>query len=211
MKSLYTPPQPVRSLFKNYRWVTSNQKILLTIDDGPNNISTEAIMRKLESHHVTAIFFCIGNKVLENKSLIESLIQNRHVIGNHSFDHNNILIHSAGKLYANLEKLNAVLYNEFGYDTTYFRPPYGRLPVFGKSILNKLQMTGVMWSLFTYDYKNNYKIVKFAAKKLLEQNSIIVLHDKKESIQNTCDAIDLIVETALERNYEIGEPVECLK
>ena len=54
-----------------------------------------------------------------------------------------------------------------------------------------------MWSLLTYDYKNDINIVKFAINNYLNSNSIIVLHDSNKSKNIIADSIKYIVEAAL--------------
>ena len=67
-----------------------------------------------------------------------------------------------------------------------------------------------MWSLLTYDYKNDLSIVKFAVEKYLNQNSIIVLHDNNKSKNIISDSISFIIDEARKRNYQFGETEECL-
>ena len=67
-----------------------------------------------------------------------------------------------------------------------------------------------MWSLLTYDYKNDLEVVKFGVKKYLRNNSIIVLHDNIKSKNIILDSISLIVDEARSRNYQFGEADECL-
>jgi len=72
-------------------------------------------------------------------------------------------------------------------------------------------MKNVMWSLLTYDYKNDLSIVKYSVKKYLRKNSIIVLHDSLKSKDIICDSIKFIAEEAAQKGFEFGEPEECLK
>ena len=61
-----------------------------------------------------------------------------------------------------------------------------------------------MWSLLTYDYKNDLNIVKFAVNNYLMHNSIIVLHDSNKSKSIITDSIKYIVEATLKFEYQIG-------
>jgi hypothetical protein len=78
-------------------------------------------------------------------------------------------------------------------------------------IVTGLNQSVVMWSLLTYDYKNDFNLVKFITTKFLKNNSIIVLHDSMKSKGIILDSINTIVEQAAENGFEIGEPAECLK
>jgi hypothetical protein len=68
-----------------------------------------------------------------------------------------------------------------------------------------------MWSLLTYDYKNDLNIVKFAISKNLFSNSIIVLHDSNKSKDIISESIKVITEEVEKKKYQIGKPSECLK
>ena len=67
-----------------------------------------------------------------------------------------------------------------------------------------------MWSLLTYDYKNNLSIVKFAVEKYLKHKSIIVLHDSNKSKNIITDSISIIADEVNRKNYQFGEAGECL-
>ncbi len=68
-----------------------------------------------------------------------------------------------------------------------------------------------MWSLLTYDYKNDLNLIKLAVNKYLKTNSIIVLHDSLKSKNVVLEGIEIIFEEARKRGFEIGEPAGCLK
>ena len=76
--------------------------------------------------------------------------------------------------------------------------------------MKKHNLKNIMWSLLAYDYKNDLSIVKFAAKKYIKLNSIIVLHDSNKSKNIISDSISLIADEVRKRNYQFGEAEECL-
>ncbi|MBZ0200165.1 MAG: hypothetical protein K8H86_09880, partial [Ignavibacteriaceae bacterium] len=75
----------------------------------------------------------------------------------------------------------------------------------------RLGLKNIMWSLLTYDYKNDINVVKFAVQKFLKDNSIIVLHDSLKSKEIIADSIELIINEAEKKGFTFGEPDECLK
>ncbi len=68
-----------------------------------------------------------------------------------------------------------------------------------------------MWSLLTYDYKNDLNLVKFAVKNYLRKDSIIVLHDSLKSKDIILDSIKFIAEEVNNKNYEFGKPVRMFE
>ena len=67
-----------------------------------------------------------------------------------------------------------------------------------------------MWSLLTFDYKNDLNIVKFALDHYLTENSIIVLHDSDKSKNVIENSIEIIAEKSAEKGFDLGAPSECL-
>jgi myo-inositol-1-phosphate synthase len=74
-----------------------------------------------------------------------------------------------------------------------------------------MDLTAVLWSLLTYDYKNDFEIVKTSVKKYLQEDSIIVLHDSIKSAGIILDSIRFAAEEADKKGYKTGNPAECLR
>lgn len=211
MKYLYDPPQIIKKLFSDFEWNTANQKILLTFDDGPNPGTTEIILEILEHSGLKAVFFCVGNNIKQYPDLVLRILKQGHTIGNHTFNHNDVIFLDRIKLKDEIIAVNDLLIQQFNYRVRYFRPPHGR---FGGGLsrqLNDIGMKNVMWSLLTFDYKNDLNIVKFTVKKYLKNNSIVVLHDSRKSKDIIRESIEFILQTANIKGYEIGVPAECLR
>ena len=106
--------------------------------------------------------------------------------------------------------LDRTVSEKFNIKLKFFRSPHGKFQLSTSSMLNKYNLKNVMWSLLTYDYKNDISIVKFAVEKYLNHNSIIVLHDSNKSKNIIADSISIIAEEVRKRNYQFGEADECL-
>jgi len=211
LKYEYSPPLIVKKLFKDFYWNTSNNKILLTFDDGPTKEATEIILSILAQFGIKAAFFCVGNNVERNSSKAKEILNEGHLIGNHTFNHKRLTKLSNEETVEEIDSFNNLLREKFNYDVKYFRPPYGRFTISTQGILKEKDMKCIMWSLLTEDYKNDFETVKFAVKNYLKKNSIIVLHDSIKSKDIIKDSINFIVDEALSKGYTFGEPAECLK
>jgi peptidoglycan/xylan/chitin deacetylase (PgdA/CDA1 family) len=210
MKFQYNPPNIVKNIFSEFIWETSNNKILLTFDDGPNPGITEAILSVLNRHNIKAIFFCVGQNVDRYYSLTKEIIHAGHTIGNHSINHNKLTKLSYSESLVELNSLNETIMEKFDYNVKYFRPPYGRINFETNKLMKSTGMKCVMWSLLTYDYKKELKKVKFSIDKYLQNNSLIVLHDNIKTKEIIIDSIEYIVKKADQNGFEFGEPEECL-
>src|SRR3979409_261619 len=78
--SIPPSPSPIR------RGPTGSRRIALTFDDGPC-ARTDEILDILASHDARATFFMIGKWVPEYEHVLRRLVDCGHEIGNHSFDH----------------------------------------------------------------------------------------------------------------------------
>ena len=211
MKIFYTPPKILQKMFPNFAWESKADKILLTFDDGPNPETTEIILEQLSKYNIKALFFCVGENIKKHPHLIKKIIAEGHIVSNHSYSHKNITFKSRAKIDEEIQLCSDATQKVIEVRPEYFRPPYGRFDLRTNSFMKKHQLTNVMWSLLTYDYKNDLNIVKFAVQNYITKNSIIILHDSKKSKNIICASIDFIVEEVDKRGFEFGETSECLK
>ena len=210
MKYLYNPPLLLKKMFGSFYWETTNNKILLTFDDGPNPGTTKIILKKLSDEKIKALFFCVGDNVNKYPDLVRDILSEGHLVGNHTFNHKILNRISDQEKDYQIGSVNKIFFENFGIKLKYFRPSHGRFQISTPSLMKKYDLKNVMWSLLTYDYKNDLSIVKFAVEKYLKQNSIVVLHDSNKSKNIIVDSISFIIDEARKRNYQFGETEECL-
>ena len=211
MKYKYNPPLIIKKVFSNFVWETSNNKILLTFDDGPNPGTTEIILNELNNHKIKAAFFCVGNNINKYPLLAKDILANGHFIANHTYNHKIITKLPGAFAEVEIKRFNEIVHEILGITPEYFRPPHGRFNFQTQKLMQKFNLKNVMWSLLTYDYKNDLPIVKYSVKKYLKKNSIIVLHDSNKSKDIISDSIKYITEQAALKGFAFGEPKECLK
>jgi len=211
MKFLYNPPLIIKKLFNHFYWQTTNNKILLTFDDGPNPGTTEKILNTLNKLKITSLHFCVGENLERHKNLVNKILIEGHAIGNHTYYHKTLTSLSTKESLEEIRSVNSLMRNDYSYNIKYFRPPYGRINFKTKKIVNETRMKCVMWNLITYDYKNDIKRVKFSIDNYMQNNSIIVLHDNNKSSDFIVDSIKYIADTAAAKGFEFGVPEECLK
>jgi peptidoglycan-N-acetylglucosamine deacetylase len=210
MKYLYNPPLILKKIFSDFSWNTNNGKVLLTFDDGPNPGTTEIILKKLSEEKIKALFFCVGDNVQKYPELINLIIGEGHTFGNHTFNHKKLNQISAEEKDYQISSVNKIFKDQFDIDLKYFRPSHGKFQLSTQSLMKNHLLKNIMWSLLTYDYKNDLSIVKFAVEKYLKPNSIIVLHDNNKSKNIISDSISFIADEVRKRNYQFGEAEKCL-
>ena len=87
MRYKYNPPAIIKKVFNDFIWETSNNKILLTFDDGPNPGTSEMILSELDNHKIKAAFFFVGNNIQNYPELAKEIFNNGHLVANHTVNH----------------------------------------------------------------------------------------------------------------------------
>lgn len=191
-------------------WESRCPKLLLTFDDGPNPGSTGKILETLNDAKLKAVFFCNGTTAAKHPNLVKLIHAAGHTIASHSLNHINMRELLPAQIEAEVSSASKILSEIIGQQVNYFRPPYGK---FSRSVLRaaeKNNLTMVLWSLICPDYKNDVNLVKFALR-FLRKNSIIVMHDSPASEKIVIQDVAMLIEKALELQFEFGDPLECLK
>jgi peptidoglycan/xylan/chitin deacetylase (PgdA/CDA1 family) len=210
LKSHYDPPFILKQIFPDFQWESKVGKILLTFDDGPVSGNTDHILRKLNDFKIKAVFFCVGNNILKNSSLASEILNEGHIIGNHTFNHSKLTSPGFDD-YVEIDRFSELAKDKLGYEVKYFRPPHGSFNLFTRNLLKNKKLTNVMWSLLTYDFKGDFSLVQYSVVRYLKKNSIIVLHDSLRSKDIILDSISFIADEVSGKGFRFGEPTECLK
>ena len=162
-----------------YSLKTDEKVIAISFDDGPDTVNTPQILKTLKEHGTYAAFFCIGNKIENNRDLFKQLNDEGHIIGNHSFSHSfwfDML--SSNKMTDDLQMMNTETLKVINREPKLFRPPYGVTnPNLAKAI-KAVGFTPVGWSVRTMDtvMKDENKLLKKALKNLAP-GAVYLFHD----------------------------------
>ena len=158
------------------------RQIALTFDDGPNDPHTLRLLDVLAQHGAKATFFLIGKYVRQRPEIVRSIRQSGHAIGNHTYNHPNLIFASPARVRQELEDCRKALEDAIGQHEPLFRPPFGgRLPhVF--QVCRSLGLKPVMWSVTAYDWKaeSPESIVGYVSRAVTsrqDRGEIVLLHD----------------------------------
>jgi peptidoglycan/xylan/chitin deacetylase (PgdA/CDA1 family) len=176
--------------------------IALTFDDGPEPGTTPRILDVLKEKNVKATFFVIGKKALKHPELLRRIVDEGHIIGNHTFSHSYFLgFFSKSKLTQDIEKCNEAIAGATGKSPLFFRPPFGVTNPIYATVLKELHLHSIGWSLRSLDTcaENKYQIInKIIAK--LNIRDIVLLHD---NLRVTADSIEDVIEHCLQKRIKI--------
>ena len=131
---------------------TDQKEIAISFDDGPASNYTPEILQLLKQDNVKAAFFCIGNRIAGNESIIAKIKEEGHIIGNHSYSHHFWFdLFSSKKMLDDLKKMDQEIERVIGLQPKLFRPPYGVTNPNLKKAIIKGDYTPVGWSVRSMD------------------------------------------------------------
>ncbi|MGB9663331.1 MAG: polysaccharide deacetylase family protein [Ignavibacteria bacterium] len=202
--SFVEPPYLISRVFNQLIWENTEQKICLTIDDGPFPEPTEKILKVLSQFKAKAIFFLTGKNVIENVNIVDAIISEGHFVANHSFNHSRKMMRmSRDEIRKEILETENLLGDKFKF-LKIFRPPYGRINFRMFRELKSLNYKIMMWSLLTEDFRGEFELVKRNLDKHLKDNSIIVFHNNSKSAHIIEKSLDYAFNLIYKRGYEIG-------
>ncbi len=110
-----------------YSRVETQQKVVaLTFDDGPTRTHTDEILGILREENVKATFYLMGSAIEENQGETEKIIAQGHEIGNHSYNHERMILVTPGFVKNEIETTDGLI-RKAGYQGEItFRPPFGK-------------------------------------------------------------------------------------
>lgn len=168
----------------------SENKILLTFDDGPHPILTPIILDLLKKYNAHAIFFVIGKNAEENPEIIKRIIANGHQIGIHTYSHSgNFPLLKTKDIENELKQTQKIIQKITNTTTTLFRPPFGVTNPNIARAVNNLKLQTIGWSIRSLD--TSLPIEKSYDRVItrLHKDAIILLHDNRDNTPNLTQKI----------------------
>ncbi len=180
------------------------KKIYLTFDDGPVPEVTEYILDVLSDLDIKATFFCVGDNIRKYPEVFKRIVEEKHGIGNHTFNHLNGWEVSDENYLKNIQLCEEVLCHNSGIDQIkLFRPPYGKIR---KKTLRKIknEYKIIMWDVLSYDFSPRVTADKCLEKsiKYTRNGSIIIFHDSTRAFEKNKLIISQYIRHLKSNNYE---------
>lgn len=171
------------------------EKVLyLTFDAGYENGNTEAILDALALHNAPAAFFIVGYYLEENPELVLRMIEEGHIVGNHSYNHPDMTSLSEEEFVEEIESLESLYIEVTGMELSdYYRPPQGKYSVETLKLAQSMGYKTVFWSLAYVDwYQDDQPTHEEAFKKLLTRvhpGAIVLLHSTSQTNAEILDEL----------------------
>lgn len=165
----------------------ATEKVLyLTFDCGYENGNTPAILKALKKHKVKATFFVVGHFLKENKDLVNQIVEEGHTVGNHTYNHPNIIGMSKEQFESELLQVENLFQEITGKKLAkYYRPPQGKYNVENLQMAQANGYKTFFWSLAYVDWNTDAQPTKEEAfEKLLSRihpGAIVLLHNTSKT------------------------------
>ncbi len=189
-----------------FRWFNSeylvcelpeqDKVIYLTFDDGPVPEATPEVLEILSAYGAKATFFMVGDNVRKYPDIFDRVRECGHAIGNHTFHHLNGWHTSPGAYLDDVYRCREY------FNTSLFRPPYGRFTPSQYFLLRK-DFRFILWSVLTYDFRKSItseQCLKNAVS-YTKSGSVVVFHDSLKSLDNVRYALPRFLEHFLNSGY----------
>ena len=158
-----------------------NKVIYLTFDAGYENGNIEKILDIMKDEEVQGAFFILSNLINKNPELVCRMVDEGHLVCNHTSNHKDISNMTKEEIVSNLETLEKKFETCTGKKMDkYFRFPEGKYSKEALVTVESMGYTTVFWSMAYEDWDNSKQLDKSKAmKKLLDnthEGAIVLLH-----------------------------------
>lgn len=176
--------------------------VALTFDDGPNPRYTPQILRILETQHVRATFFMVGQMVNAHGAAAKAVAADGMLIGNHSEGHKDMTRMKDAQVTYELEDAQTNIERVTGVTPRYFRFPFGSITPRVRRVAERLGLKVVGWGLDSGDWErpSTASIVSRVARNA-KPGTIVLMHDGGGDRSRTVAALAPVIRALRAKGY----------
>jgi peptidoglycan-N-acetylglucosamine deacetylase len=155
---------------------STDRRVALTFDDGPNATATLAVRDVLDAHGAKGTFFLVGKALAARPDLARALLDGGHLLANHSYRHD--YVHWLDPRYGELGATQRAFAHDLGVCPAFFRPPHGQHTPLMAVAVRRRGMAMVGWDTSVGDWSaHDPRRVADAVVRKARPGSIVDLHD----------------------------------
>lgn len=190
----------------NVAFIGENEKkIYLTFDEGYENGYTAQILDTLKEKQVKAIFFVTYDYCKSSPELVQRMIDEGHVVGNHSYSHASFPECSEKEVREEITLLHDYVKENFNYEMSLVRFPKGEFSEKTLEIASSLGYKSVFWSFAYADWDKDSQMNPAEAYDKIANAShngaIYLLHAVS---QTNAEILNDVIDFWQDNDYEIA-------
>lgn len=206
-------PLSLAELRKKYRshfvlqGPSDRKRVSLTFDDAPDNQFTPQVLDVLKQYGVKATFFVVGNRAEKYPEIVQRMVNEGHLIGNHSYTHANLPKLSDESFRNEVTRTEKIIRQLTGHHMRYIRPPYGNISEEQIKWLASQDILIVNWNVDSLDWKGlTAEQIEANIMSHLTPGAIVLQHSaigEGGDLSGTVKALPLIIEQLNEQGIDI--------
>ncbi len=182
---------------------STDKCMYLTFDCGYEYKNLTAnILDTLKEKQVKAAFFLTGDYVKKNHTLVQRMIDEGHIVGNHSWGHKSFPTISREKMANEIWQLEEYLKTNFKYSSPYFRFPSGEHSECALELVSSMGYKSIFWSAAYADWDTSKQPTKDSAVNTVtsryHSGAIILLHAVSQA---NADGLAEMIDIAINQGY----------
>ncbi|OLS33534.1 delta-lactam-biosynthetic de-N-acetylase [Bacillus sp. MRMR6] len=186
-----------------YKGDPSSKTLYLTFDNGYEQGYTGKVLDVLKKEKVPATFFVTGHYLLSQPELTMRMVDEGHIIGNHSWHHPDMTQVSDERVREELRKVKEKTKELTGQkEMKYLRPPRGVFSERTMQLANEEGYTHVFWSLAFVDWNiNDQKGWQYSYDNIMKQihpGCVMLLHTVSK---DNADALEKVIQDLKKKGY----------
>jgi peptidoglycan-N-acetylglucosamine deacetylase len=126
--------------------------VALTFDDAPDSLFAPVLLDVLMHYDVKVTFFSLGRCAHQNPDMVKRMVDEGHIIGNHTYDHLDITKIPADQVREQVQRTEDEIYRIVGLRTALFRPPFGFLNDESTRVVLSLGYKIILWNIDSFDW-----------------------------------------------------------
>ncbi len=181
-----------------------DKRMYLTFDCGweYNNLTAD-ILDTLKEKQVKAAFFLTLDYVKKNPALTRRMIDEGHIVGNHSAHHPSFPTISREKMAKEIWELEDYIKKNFNYESKYFRFPSGENSECSLELVSSIGYSSIFWSVAYGDWDvNKQPTTEVAVKTVTDRyhnGAVILLHAVSTA---NADGLSQMIDIAHTQGYQ---------
>lgn len=186
---------------------TQEKTVYLTFDCGYEAGYTAKILDVLQAHKIPAAFFVVGNYIESEPDLVRRMVQDGHIVGNHTWSHPDMSsITDADQFARELDRVSDAFEACTGEPMPlYYRPPQGAYSQENLAMARELGYNTVFWSLAYVDWDpnaqptNEYALDKLSQR--IHNGAVILLHNTSAT---NAEILSDLIKTYQDMGFQFG-------